>query len=148
MRHYLDASALVSLVFAEGRLGTFVDLMFRQKARLLMSDFGRAEFASAVSMRVRQGTLAPSEAAELLAWFDDWQPTAIRLVPVRRGDVREATRLVERFELKLRAPDALHVAVARRLDASLVTFDLRQAAAATALGLVVVGPEAEPVLPG
>jgi predicted nucleic acid-binding protein len=148
LKHYLDASALVSLVFTDNRLATFVELVFRQKAQLLMSDFGRAEFASAVSIRVREGSLPKAEAAELLDWFDDWQPSAIRLVRMRSSDLRDATEFVQQFELKLRAPDALHIAVARRLGASLVTFDRRQAAAAVSLGLTVVGPDQDPILAG
>lgn len=146
MKHYLDASALVSLVFTDTRLATFIELVFRQRSQLLMSDFGRAEFASAVSIRIREGMLPAAEATELLDWFDDWQPTAIRLVRIRSADLREATGFVQQFELKLRAPDALHIAVARRLGASLVTFDRRQAAAALALGLTVVGPDEKPIL--
>jgi predicted nucleic acid-binding protein len=37
--------------------------------------------------------------------------------------------------MALRAPDALHVALCRRLGLKLVTFDQRQAAAAEALGV-------------
>ena len=44
---------------------------------------------------------------------------------------------VRRFDLALRAPDALHLAVARRLDATLVTLDRRLTAAARELGIAV-----------
>ena len=44
---------------------------------------------------------------------------------------------VRRFDLALRAPDALHLAIARRLDATLVTLDRRLAAAAGELGIAV-----------
>ncbi len=44
---------------------------------------------------------------------------------------------VRRFDLALRAPDALHLAIARRLDATLVTLDRRRAAAAGELGIAV-----------
>jgi predicted nucleic acid-binding protein len=42
---------------------------------------------------------------------------------------------VRRFALGLRTPDALHLAICRRLDLPLLTFDRRQAAAAAALGI-------------
>jgi uncharacterized protein len=37
--------------------------------------------------------------------------------------------------LPLRAPDAIHIAMAQRVGAALVTFDRRMAAAARALGI-------------
>jgi predicted nucleic acid-binding protein len=40
----------------------------------------------------------------------------------------------------LHAPDALHLAISRRLDVALVTFDRRMAAAARELGIAVEEP--------
>jgi predicted nucleic acid-binding protein len=51
--------------------------------------------------------------------------------------VRLAYAYVRRFDLILRAPDALHIAIARRLDVALVTLDRRLANAAQALGITV-----------
>ena len=50
------------------------------------------------------------------------------------------TLYVRRFDLKLRAPDALHAAICRRLGMRLVTLDRRLAAAARALGIDVLVP--------
>ncbi len=44
---------------------------------------------------------------------------------------------IRRFDLALRTPDALHIAAAGRLSAKLATFDVKMAAAATALGLEI-----------
>jgi predicted nucleic acid-binding protein len=46
----------------------------------------------------------------------------------------------DRFELAMRAPDALHFAMVRRLDANLITLDRRLAAAARGLGIAVETP--------
>jgi uncharacterized protein len=54
---------------------------------------------------------------------------------VHAVDVRLAGIYVRRFDLGLRAPDAVHIAIARRLDATLVTLDRRLAAAARELGV-------------
>ncbi len=62
------------------------------------------------------------------------------MVPVDDGDMATAGRILERFELGLRAGDALHLAIARRLREPLVTFDRRLAAAAEAVGVEVVVP--------
>jgi uncharacterized protein len=53
---------------------------------------------------------------------------------------RLANTYVRRFKLKLRAPDALHAAICRRLELQLATLDRRLAAAARALGINVVVP--------
>jgi predicted nucleic acid-binding protein len=47
---------------------------------------------------------------------------------------------VRRFDLKLRAPDALHLAICRRLQARLVTLDNNLARAARALDVPCINP--------
>jgi hypothetical protein len=47
---------------------------------------------------------------------------------------------VRRFDLLLRAPDALHAAICRRLDLTLVTLDQRLAKAAREVGIEVNVP--------
>ena len=44
------------------------------------------------------------------------------------------------LDLTLVTPDALHIAIARRVDAILVTFDRAMAVAASALGVAVAMP--------
>jgi hypothetical protein len=48
---------------------------------------------------------------------------------------------VRRFDLALRVPDALHLAIARRLDVALVTLDRRLATAAGELGVAAEMPK-------
>jgi predicted nucleic acid-binding protein len=61
-------------------------------------------------------------------------------VVIEAVDLRHATQFVRRFDLMLRAPDALHAAVCQRLGPTLVTFDQRLARAAAALGIPVLNP--------
>jgi predicted nucleic acid-binding protein len=68
--------------------------------------------------------------------FDAWRATATSPVDVHAVDVRLGYIYVRRFDLMLRAPDALHLAIARRLDATLVTLDRRLARAAKELGIM------------
>jgi predicted nucleic acid-binding protein len=56
---------------------------------------------------------------------------------LRSEDVACSESALARFDLTLRAADALHIAAACRLGAMLVTFDRRQAASATSLGVSV-----------
>ncbi|MBV9375949.1 MAG: VapC toxin family PIN domain ribonuclease, partial [Alphaproteobacteria bacterium] len=72
-----------------------------------------------------------------LADFDAWRAAATSAADVHAADARLAYIYVRRFDLGLRAPDALHLAIARRLDATLVTLDRRLAIAANQLGVAV-----------
>ena len=56
------------------------------------------------------------------------------------SDLRLANHFVRRFELMLRAPDALHAAVCQRMGASLVTLDRRLADAARELSINALLP--------
>lgn len=71
----------------------------------------------------------------MLRVFDGWVDTDAEIIDLEAADHRLAAAFVRRFELALRAPDALHVAVCRRLSAPLATFDRRQEMAAGALGI-------------
>ena len=59
---------------------------------------------------------------------------------IHTSDIRLAAAYVRRFDLALRAPDALHLAVAGRLDVPLGTLDRRLATAARELGVAVEEP--------
>ena len=63
-----------------------------------------------------------------------------RPAEIHAVDVRVAGSFVRQFDLALRVPDALHLAVARRLDLVLVTLDRRMVAAAKELGVAVEAP--------
>jgi predicted nucleic acid-binding protein len=47
---------------------------------------------------------------------------------------------LRRLDLTLLTPDALHIAIAARIDATLVTFDRAMATSARALGMAVTTP--------
>jgi uncharacterized protein len=51
-----------------------------------------------------------------------------------------ATTFLRRLDLPLKTPDAIHIAIAQRLGATLVTFDRQMAASARALGTPVETP--------
>jgi predicted nucleic acid-binding protein len=87
---------------------------------------------------MREFTIEQAETA--LAGFDAWLARAVNRVEIGTGDVSLATTYIRRLDFPLRTPDALHIAIARRLDATLVTFDRSMAAAARALGMAVATP--------
>lgn len=61
-------------------------------------------------------------------------------VEITATDVTLADVLLRRLDLPLQAPDAIHLAIAERIEARLVTFDRQMEAGARALGMAVAMP--------
>jgi predicted nucleic acid-binding protein len=106
-----------------------------------VSDFAAAEVASALSRLVRTGRLQAADGTACLFDFDVWRASMTLSEEIHAVDVRLADTYVRRFDLGLRTPDALHLAIARRLDATLVTLDRRLATAGRELGIAVEVPK-------
>jgi hypothetical protein len=85
--------------------------------------------------------LSAADADARLSEFEAWRALATSSADLHAADARLAYVFIRRFELGLRAPDAVHLAMARRLDATLVTFDRRLARAEAAFGVAVTIPE-------
>lgn len=137
MTFYLDPSVVLPTLVGEPASATVDGFMSTVTQELLVSDFAAAEVASALSRLVRTGRLHAREGAMCLADFDLWRAAMTTVAEIHAADVRLAGVYVRRFDLALRAPDALHVALAHRLDVALVTLDRRMAAAARELGVAV-----------
>lgn len=140
MNLYLDSSVLIPTIVEEQTTAAVRALFRICPDDLMVSDFAAAEVASALSRLVRMNRLTMTEAKERLADFDDWRAGATERADVDAHDCRLANAYVRRFDLKLRAPDALHVAISRRLGLQLVTLDRRLAIAARELGVDVLFP--------
>ena len=140
MSLYLDASVLVATIIVERDSPTVIEALRACADDLVVGDFATAEVASAVARLLRMGRLTITEATERLADFDAWRAAETDAVDITTHDCRLADRQVRRFELKLRAPDALHLAICRRLGFQLATLDRRLAEAARALEVEVLIP--------
>jgi uncharacterized protein len=134
-----DASVLVPLFVTE-QSSLAVIAMIADKGPPVVSDFAIGEVCSAISIRIRRREIQRPEADEVLSDLDLWAENIARRVTTEVADVARATRLVRRFELGLRMPDALTLAIAQRLNMAVATQDRRQAAAAEALGLQLIQP--------
>jgi uncharacterized protein len=135
---YLDTSFLAGLliegdVFADRAKTFFADT----GETLVVSDFAAAEFSSVVARINRMTTITSDQARTIFAGFDVWRGRFADEVDVAPADIRVATTIVRRLDLNLRAPDAINLAIAMRLGASVATFDHRMAENARALGLAV-----------
>ena len=137
MTAYLDASVLVPLFVSEPSSPVVRRwVSARPKSGITASRWGAVEFASAVGNRVRRGDLTAAEGSAALAAFERDFAQALELEEAVPEDLDFARRAIARFERGLRGGDALHVATALRIDASLlVTSDRRLANAARAFGL-------------
>jgi uncharacterized protein len=140
LNSYLDASVLVPTLVEEPVTGAVEAYLLTIGRERRISDLAAAEVAAALSRLVRMGLLGSAEASARLADFDAWRAATSATADFQSSDVRLAYVYVRRFDLMLRAPDALHLAIVRRLDATLVTLDRRLANAAGELGIAVAVP--------
>jgi hypothetical protein len=137
-RFYLDPSVLVCLFVNQRATIRATDWLADRVGAMIVSDFAGAEYASAISRLHRTRELDHEAALSALRDYDHWVASrAIRRL-ASAADIAACERLVRRFEFKLLAPDALHIAMALADGATLVTFDERQAQAMAQLGDCVV----------
>lgn len=137
MSAYLDASVLLPTIIEEPASAAVDRFCVEWPDTLVVSDFAAAEVASGLSRLVRTRQLEPEDARARLTDFDAWRTGATVGFDLVASDARLADIYVRRFDLMLRAPDALHTAICRRLGLTLVTLDRRLATAARELGLEV-----------
>jgi uncharacterized protein len=136
--HYLDTSAIIAALTEEvatKRVRAWLEQ--EAEATLAISDWTLTEVPSALSLKVRTGTLPIEERDEVLSfWRGSLLATFARL-SVTPADFAIAGSFAERHDLNLRASDALHVAVAYTSGCTLVTLDKRMAEAAVMCGVMV-----------
>jgi predicted nucleic acid-binding protein len=132
---YLDTSVIVPLLITEIFTERARNFLTSEMPVLLVSDFAAAEWASVISRRVRTGEMTHAEAMEIFATFDTWRLFETQSIELEPADVRMAEAYLRRLDLTLLAPDALHIAMARRAGAVLVTFDEKMGASARNLGV-------------
>jgi predicted nucleic acid-binding protein len=135
---YLDASVLVALFTNDLSTERAEAAIRRDWPLLIVSDFAAAEFASAISRRVRMNRLTVDEARSAFSTFDQWITQTAQLATAASTDLLAATGFLRRLDLNLRAPDAINLAIAQRVGATLATFDEKMQTSAARLGLSVV----------
>jgi predicted nucleic acid-binding protein len=135
---YLDASILVALFTDEPSTARIQRLLQTSSPILIVSDFAAAEFASAVARRVRAKMLTRDDARHVFSTFDVWIVQAAVRERTMSSDIVRATAFLRRLDLTLRAPDAINIAVAHRINAELCTLDKDMATSARKLRTRVV----------
>ena len=137
MNAYLDTSVLVSMLTVDDNTPAASVWLLSASARLSLSDWSLTEFSSAIALGVRTGRLTETDRAAAEASLGSWLTPDRRVEAVAPDDVRTARALILASRRPLRASDALHLAIARRLGDALATFDVRMSEAAVSLGLSV-----------
>jgi len=118
---YLDASIPVSL-FTIDTLTARADAVLRARPPWLMvSDLAAAELASAIARRVRMQLITSEEAHAAFSTFDARiaRTTTPLLIASAHSPLRAG--FLRRLNLTLRTDDALHIAIAQRVGAGLLT---------------------------
>ena len=138
MACYLDTSLLVPLPFREPGTPRVQAFLSAGAAKaLLISPWTITEFSSALALKERVRSISRQERRAALTMFEKFRSLRLELVPMEAADFEAAARLCDASAAPLRAGDALHLAVCRRVRGSLATMDQGLAAAGQEAGLAV-----------
>ena len=133
---YLDTSMAVAALVGEAASSRVLDWFAAQDADdLAISDWVVTEFSAALARKLRADEIGGVRQAAALAAFARLASESFTVLAVSRMHYRTAARVADRHALRLRAGDALHLAVCADRGAILCTLDRRQAEAGTALGV-------------
>lgn len=133
MSVYLDTSVLVSLFTADDH-SSRAEAWLMQGHDLIISQWAAAEFSSALSLQRRQGRITAADVDVAERAFDGLLDREFRVETVGGADLLRARTIVLKDGF-LKAPDALHLAIAERLGSAFATFDQTLHRAARSLGL-------------
>ena len=135
---YLDTSVLGALFFREPGSAQILRVLKPQREfGLMISAWSLTEMASVGGIKERTGAIDATTRQLALAQFQRFVSAQLKLCEVEPADYRTAAVLIE-GPFPLRAGDALHLAIARRLKARFCTLDRQQRVAAEGLGIGVI----------
>lgn len=138
MSVYLDASALVALFVADPLSTQAQAAVANVSEDLVVSDYASLEFSASMRRFARTRMLSAKDARAAVQEFDAWTSATCWKAETTAADISSAVVFVRREDLALRSSDAVHVAIAHRIGARLLTFDKKLASNARRLGLAVV----------
>ncbi len=136
---YVDTSALVPAFIREPKTEAVLAWLETSGERLVVSEWTIAEFSSAAAMKVRAGEIAPTLAKQARKRFLDFAQDHCSIAVPQRAEFRRAAELAGDVNLKLRAGDALHLAIAEASKAEeILCLDEAMAAGAKSIGLKIL----------
>ncbi len=136
---YVDTSALVPAFIHEPMSEAVLAWIETSGERLVVSEWAIAEFSSAAAIKVRTGEIASAMAKKARARFLDFAQDHCSIAVPQRAEFRRAAELAGDPDLKLRAGDALHLAIAEASKVlGILCLDEAMAAGAKTIGLNVI----------
>ena len=136
---YLDTSAAVPLFVPEPSSDLIDRWLGACDVPIVSSDWIITEFASALSIKERSGTLSAKDAKAAWRSFETFCQAGLRLAPVSRRAFDEAAKMARQPEYGLRSSDALHLAVACEIGVkTIATLDTVMASNAKRLKIKTV----------
>ncbi len=110
---YFDTSFLAPLILEEATSAGIERFIAKLPAgQLYISHWTRVEFSSLVSREVRMGGLSDENALAAIGQFDELVEESFQVLLPGAADYELAKGYIQQFATKLRAGDALHLAIA------------------------------------
>lgn len=132
---YLDTSVLGAIFFREpGAANLVAKLEGQRKAKLMISAWTLTEMSSIGGIKQRTGAIDAETRQQAIANFQRFASMHLVTVEIDPADFRTATVLIE-SPTALRAGDALHLAIARRVGARVASIDHKLCSSIKVLGL-------------
>lgn len=136
---YIDTSALVPAFIREPKSEAVLAWIETAGDGLLVSEWAITEFSSAAAVKVRTGEIAAAMAKQARARVLGFAQDHCSIAVPQRAEFRRAADLSGDVNLKLRAGDALHLAIAEASKVQgILCLDEAMGAVARKIGLNVV----------
>jgi predicted nucleic acid-binding protein len=136
---YFDTSALVPVFIREPKSDAVIAWLESSGERLAISEWSLVEFASAAAIKVRTGQTAANVAKQAMARVHEFAQKHCTVAIPGREEFRCAAEWAADEALKLRAGDALHLAIATSLSAhGIFCLDDAMIESAKSLGMNVL----------
>jgi hypothetical protein len=132
---YLDTSILVAAVSREAATERVQAWLDGQSEPVALSDWTVLEFGSAVAAKQRGGDLSHGERNGAIQWLAKLQEESAPPWLASRSAFLRAIELINVAGIKVRAADALHLAIAEERGVTLCTLDEEQAKAGDAAAI-------------
>lgn len=136
---YVDTSALVPVFIREPKSDAVIAWLESAAERLAISEWSLVEFASAAAIKVRTGQTTVNLAKHAAARAREFAREHCVVAVPGRDEFRRAAEWAGDDSLKLRAGDALHLAIAAALSVeAILCLDNSMIESANALEMKVV----------
>jgi uncharacterized protein len=134
---YVDSAVLVSLHCTEATTPAIRRWIKSRRGPWAASEWVMTECVSAFGLKVRRRELTATEAHLAIASIETLIAESFEVLAIGAPHYRQARQWLGRFDLGLRAADALHLAVAHAAGCQLATYDAAFIDAANALKIKV-----------